>query len=148
MEIGTLKEALSMYYTSNSLSNKYEDPIGPKVLKEEIQNEETLETIVKFQYGVDNIEQIDFSNMYWLDLQELGIRGVKEKRYLMDLSTNIVFINEGIELNAGTKYVLEEKEIMPISLEVQEIEEGFKLIATIQNTSKEISGYTFFLNNN
>lgn len=39
------------------------------------------------------------------------------------------------------------KNNMMISLETKEIENGFKLIATIKDTEKEVSGYTFFLNN-
>ena len=147
MEVSTLKESLDMYYLNNSLEGKYEDPIGEKVVKEEITDHTTIETILKFQSGVASMDQIDFSNMYYIDLAQLNLSGISEKRYFMDTSTNIVFINEGIELNAGKIYVLEEKNIMPITLETQEIEEGFKLIATVQATDREVSGYTFFLNN-
>lgn len=146
-EVSTIKETLNLYYMNNRIDRKYKNPIGEKVLKEEIEDNMTLETILEFQYGVDNIEEIDFSNMYYLDFSILNLRGIKQKRYFMDTSTGIVFINEGIELNAGKVYVLEEKDIMPITLETQEIAEGFKLIATVQTPDRDVNGYTFFLNN-
>lgn len=147
MEIATLKEALNLYYINNRIDEKYENPIGEKVEKEDIKDEETLKTIVGFQYGVEDEEQIDISNMYYLDLIKLNLRGIREKRYFMDTSTGIVFINEGIELNAGKIYVLEEKDIMPITLEAQEIEGGFKLKATVKTSDIEVNGYTIYLNN-
>ena len=145
-EVAVIKESLNMYYLGNSLREEYEDPIGEQVLKDDITDNKTLETIVEYQYGVDSIENINFSNLYYLDLGKLNLTGIKEKRYFMDISTNMVFVNEGIQLHEGKIYILEAKEIMPIKLEAEETEQGFKLIASLEDTGS-ISRYTFYINN-
>ena len=46
-EVAVIKESLNMYYLGNSLREEYEDPIGEQVLKDDITDNKTLETIVE-----------------------------------------------------------------------------------------------------
>lgn len=63
----------------------------------------------------------------------------------MDIETRIIYINGGILLASGRKYVLEEKEILPVKISSQETEKGFKLIATVED--KEVQRFSFYINN-
>ena len=63
----------------------------------------------------------------------------------MDIETRIIYINGGILLASGRKYVLEEKEILPVKISSQETENGFKLIATVED--KEVQRFSFYINN-
>lgn len=145
-EVSTLKESLNMYYMSNRIERKDKEPIRKNVLKEDIKDKKTLEKIVGFQYGVDSIDQIRFESLYYLDMAMLGLTGVKEERYFMDIDTRIVYINEGILLSSGMTYVLEEKDILPVKISAEETGTGFKLKASMQEERK-IQSYDFYINN-
>ncbi|MEI3391064.1 MAG: hypothetical protein V8R30_05445 [Clostridia bacterium] len=62
----------------------------------------------------------------------------------MDIGTKIVYINNGIKLSKGITYVLEEKEIWPVYLRAEEIEEGFKLIANVGGNTN-VRNYNFYI---
>lgn len=79
-------------------------------------------------------------------MDRLGLFGITNE-YFMDIETRVVYINNGIELNSGMTYVLEEKEIFPVTLAVEQIVNGFKLIATSDENNEQISSYNFYINN-
>lgn len=144
VEVGTVKEALKLYYLSNDIGQKEQDPVNGLMPKEEITDETLLNIIMENQAGIGNIKQIEYSRLYKLDLSVLGIPNIEENKYFMDIGTKIVYINNGIKLSKGITYVLEEKEIWPVYLRAEEIEEGFKLIANVEDNTN-VRNYNFYI---
>lgn len=79
-------------------------------------------------------------------MKKLGVSN-SSNEYFMDIETRIVYINNGVKVSSGTIYVLEEREIFPVVLAVEQIERGFKLIATADEKNEQISSYHFYINN-
>lgn len=102
---------------------------------------------MQYQNTAESIEQINYNSLYYLDLEKLGLNGIEKNKYFMDIETRIIYINEGIKLNKGKIYILEEKEILPIELSTEETEKGFKLIARLAEDSKEVKLYNFYIDN-
>ena len=117
------------------------------VNKDNIKDKNTLEKIVEFQNEAENTSEINFSSLYYLNLDKLGIKNVvKENIYFMDINTKIVYINKGIDLKNGKTYVLEEKEILPISLTSEETKTGFKLIISSNLKEESTFEYEVYIN--
>ena len=144
-EVASLKESLNLYYLNNTLSEIDKEPISDNVSNTDIKDKNTLETIVKFQYEVASIEEIRYESLYYLDLEKLGVNNIKDKRYFMDIETRIIYINGGILLASGETYVLEEKNILPVQLTSEETDEGFRLIASIDDLKAQ--RFTFYIDN-
>ena len=90
VEVGTVKEALKLYYLSNDIGQKEQDPVNGLMPKEEITDETLLNIIMENQAGIGNIKQIEYSRLYKLDLSVLGIPNIEENKYFMDIGTKIV----------------------------------------------------------
>ena len=146
VEVSTIKEALELYYLQQYFTTKEDNPIGEQFPSTQITDSNTLEAIVQFQSDAESVEQIHFERLYYLDMDRLGLFGITNE-YFMDIETRVVYINNGIELNSGMTYVLEEKEIFPVTLAVEQIVNGFKLIATSDENNEQISSYNFYINN-
>ena len=144
VEVGTVKEALKLYYLSNDIGQKEQDPVNGLMPKEEITDETLLNIIMENQAGIESIDYIEYSRLYKLDLSVLGIPNIEENKYFMDIGTKMVYINNGIKLSKGITYVLEEKEICPVYLRAEEIEEGFKLIANVEDNTN-VRSYSFYI---
>ena len=78
VEVGTVKEALKLYYLSNDIGQKEQDPVNGLMPKEEITDETLLNIIMENQAGIGNIKQIEYSRLYKLDLSVLGIPNIEE----------------------------------------------------------------------
>lgn len=147
-EVSLIKEKLSLWYMENDLYGKNTDPVEEMVNKDNIKDKNTLEKIVEFQNEAENTSEINFSSLYYLNLDKLGIKNVvKENIYFMDINTKIVYINKGIDLKNGKTYVLEEKEILPISLTSEETKIGFKLIISSNLKEESTFEYEVYINN-
>lgn len=147
-EVSLIKEKLSLWYMENDLYGKNTDPVEEMVNKDNIKDKNTLEKIVEFQNEAENTSEINFSSLYYLNLDKLGIKNVvKENIYFMDINTKIVYINKGIDLKNGKTYVLEEKEILPISLTSEETKTGFKLIISSNLKEESTFEYEVYINN-
>ena len=141
-EVSAVKEKLSLWYIENTATGKDVEPVDKAVDPNNMKDKSTLETIVKFQNEAETIDEINFSDLYYLDLEKLGLKNsVKENRYFMDINTKLVYVNEGIELAKGRTYILEEKEILPIVLNAEETDTGFKLIISLNSNYKNIEEY-------
>ncbi len=141
-EVSVVKEKLSLWYIENTATGKDAEPVDKAVDLNNVKDKSTLETIVKFQNEAETIDEINFSDLYYLDLEKLGLKNsVKENRYFMDINTKLVYVNEGIELAKGRTYILEEKEILPIVLNAEETDTGFKLIISLNSNYKNIEEY-------
>ena len=107
-ELASLKEALDIYY----VLNPNDDPVTTRVPKEEITDEVTQTKIVEYQPDVDFITDIKYERLYYLDSEKLNVNNLPEKRYIIDIETGVVFVNNGLEVKEdGTKtYVLAEYE--------------------------------------
>lgn len=147
-EVSLIKEKLSLWYMENDLYGKNTDPVEEMVNKDNIKDKNTLEKIVEFQNEAENTSEINFSSLYYLNLDKLGIKNVvKENIYFMDINTKIVYINKGIDLKNGKTYVLEEKEILPISLTSEETKTGFELIISSNLKEESTFEYEVYINN-
>lgn len=146
VEVSTIKEALELYYLQQYFTTKEDNPIGEQFPSTQITDSNTLEAIVQFQSDAESVEQIHFERLYYLDMDRLGLSGITNE-YFMDIETRVVYINNGIELNSGMTYVLEEREIFPVTLGVEQIANGFKLIATSDENNEQINSYNFYINN-
>lgn len=146
-EVAMLKENISLWYMENNLKQEKTDPVKDAIGENDITDEATLEKIVEFQNEAESTENINFSCLYYLDLEKLGIKGdIKENRYFMDVNTKIIYINEGIVLNEGQTYILEEKEILPVVLNSRETENGFGLEVILNLQAENVVEYEFYIN--
>ena len=129
-ELASLKEALDIYY----VLNPNDDPVTTRVPKEEITDEVTQTKIVEYQPDVDFITDIKYERLYYLDSTKLNINELPEKRYIIDIETGVVFVNNGLEVKEdGTKtYVLAEYERDKNKTNI--LAEGTKIYAGNNNT--------------
>ena len=144
VEVGTLKEAIKLYYLNNDIGQKEQDPVKDLMPKEDITDETLLNIIMENQAGIESTEQIQYDRLYKLDLTTLGIYNIEENKYFMDIGTKMIYINNGIKLSKGITYFLEEKEIWPVYLKAEEIDEGFKLVANIEDNTN-VRSYSFYI---
>ena len=129
-ELANLKEALDIYY----VLNPNDDPVTTQVPKEEITDEVTQTKIVEYQPDVDFITDIKYERLYYLDSEKLNVNNLPEKRYILDIETGVVFVNNGLEVKEdGTKtYVLAEYERDKNKTNI--LAEGTKIYADNNNT--------------
>ena len=129
-ELASLKEALDIYY----VLNPNDDPVTTRVPKEEITDEITQTKIVEYQPDVDFITDIKYERLYYLDSTKLNVNELPEKRYIIDIETGVVFVNNGLEVKEdGTKtYVLAEYERDQNKTNI--LAEGTKIYADNNNT--------------
>ena len=81
-EVSAVKEKLSLWYIENTATGKDVEPVDKAVDPNNMKDKSTLETIVKFQNEAETIDEINFSDLYYLDLEKLGLKNsVKENRY-------------------------------------------------------------------
>lgn len=147
LEISQIKEALQIYYLNNWIGEKQTNPVKENVFdSSKITDENTKNKIVEYQIDAENQEQIHYERLYELDMQKLGL-GETENTYIMDIETRIIFINNGLKVNKGIMYVIEEKEILPATIETEQGTKGFILKANADENAENIYGYEFYINN-
>lgn len=107
-EVRTVQESLDLYIVSNlDISGKLISyPTAENVKSSEIDN--IMKERVAMKQGVAITENIDYSTLFYLDREKLGITKVKEKVYFIDTKDGTVYINNGIELENGVAYILTE----------------------------------------
>lgn len=107
-EVRTVQESLDLYIVSNlDMGGKLISyPTAENVKSSEIDN--IMKERVAMKQGVAITEDIDYSTLFYLDREKLGITKVKEKVYFIDTKDGTVYINNGIELENGIAYILTE----------------------------------------
>lgn len=107
-EVKAVQTALDMYLISNIDTNgKYKSyPIGGSVVSTDL--DAVMKERVSIGQGVALSEYIDYSTLFYLNKDTLGLSGIKDKKYFIDTKNGIVYINNGIELANGMSYILSE----------------------------------------